>query len=193
MRDVVNAAGATNEWGKLVVAERRARILSSQTMTIDYHMRDEFSALSIKSEVFVCLFLGRTKARAMDDSFRKKMRGKCKEIRGNNEFYTQGVTWELAATPLRNASDALNALRTGHHVKTKCISTSSPRHPHKEESLVRTSKHVPAHHLILGKRTRTGLDSNRKTHEQSRSSHRQFVRCTWGESLLVRKRGCFGR
>ena len=78
---------------------------------------------------------------------------------------------------------------TGQNVETKRISTSSPGDTHQEESLVRASKHVPAYHLVLGKGTRTGLDSDRKAHEQSRSSHRQFVRCAWGECRFVRKRG----
>jgi len=149
-----------------------------------------FPALSIKLEDIACVFLGQTKARAMGDSSRKKIDGKYKKIRGNNEVYTQDLTWEIAATTLENASNALNTLRARHHVKAKRISTSGPRHPHKEESLVRTSKHVPAHHLILGKRTRTGLDPNRKAHEQSRSSHRQSGRCTWREFPLVRNRAC---
>ena len=39
MRYVVDAADARKEWGKLVVAEERARILSSQMARVDYHMR----------------------------------------------------------------------------------------------------------------------------------------------------------
>lgn len=110
-------------------------------------------------------------------------------------FSTQGFTWEITSALLlrtRLTSDVLDTLQTGQHVETKCISTSSPRHPHKEESLVRATKYVPTYHLVLGKGTRTGPDSNRKTHEQSRSSHRQFVRCTRGEFLFVQNRGRSG-
>jgi len=115
-----------------------------------------------------------------------------KELEETPSFHVQAFTWEITPALFLRTRPKSEVLQTGHHVETKRISTSGPRHPHKEESLVRATKHVPNHYLVLGERTRTGLDSDRKTHEQSRSSHRQFVRCTRGEFFLIRKRGRFG-
>ena len=83
-----------------MVGEERARILSSRTTALIITCIDGFPALSIKLEDFACVFLGQTKARAMGDSSRKKIDGKYKEIRGNNQVYTQDITWEIAATKL---------------------------------------------------------------------------------------------
>ena len=151
------------------------------------------STLSTELEDIPRVFLSRTKAQKIEgSSCNENTRKMQRNPRSKSSPTPKALRGNLHPTALENASDALNALQPRRHVETKCIS-ASPRHPHKEEPLLRASKHVPTHHLVLGKRTRTGFDSNRKTHEQSRSSNRQLIRCTWGESLLVRKRGLFWR
>ena len=171
---------------KLVVVGSKGGINSAAVITCQYASTSASRSPSSKPSWGTRFLAGKTLKKRITH-FARKIREKYKR---KAEFISNPLRGKSDRTRPTSHSDVLDVLQTRHHVKTKCIPASGPGHAHKEESLLRASKRDPTRHLVLGKRTRASLDSDRETHEQSRSSHRQFIRCTRSESLLVQKRGC---
>lgn len=161
-RDTVNAETA-NKREKLVVVWEQAKAIESLIITCIYRGVSVFSSLT-EAGAFFCESLGQK-------GLERRMTGLSRKTQDSSEgqssfSHARFLVGNHIPIVLVAASTVLKALQTeGHNVKTKCISTSGSRHPHKEESLLRASKRDPTHHFVVGKRTRTGLDSNHKTHQ----------------------------
>jgi hypothetical protein len=152
-----------SEWRKLVVVGSKRSVTSAAVITCQCASTSASRSPSSKPSWGTRFPAGKTLKR-QKTHLAREIREECKI---KVEFTSNPSRGKSDRTRPTSHSDVLDALQTRHHVKTKCIPTSGPGHAHKEESLVRASKRDPTRHLVLGKRTRAGLDSDRETHEQS--------------------------